>query len=129
MPNQRITELARREREILEIVYKLGEATAVDVMNNLPGEPVNATVRSMLNILESKGFLRHECFKGRYVYYPTIHMDTARKSMLEHVMETFFEGAEGQAIISILRKPDARLSREDCRRIIDMIEEAQSSGH
>ena len=123
-----LNELTRRERQIMEIIYLLGSATAVDVMEHLPGRPVNATVRTMLNVLEEKGYLRHESVKGKYVYHPTIPLKNARKTMLENVLETFFRGAEAAAVISILQKKDARLSDEDREMILKLIRESQKGG-
>ena len=123
-----LSDLTRRERQIMEVIYKLGESTAVDVMNNLPGDPVNATIRSMLGVLEEKGFLNHHRVKGKYVYFPTIPVEQARKTALHQVLDTFFKGAEARAVISILNKPDAILSDEDREKILDMIEETREEG-
>ena len=121
-------DLTRRERQIMEIIYRRGNATAVDVMEGLPGKPVNATVRTMLSVLEEKGFLRHESDRGRYVYYPTIPINKARKSALDNLLETFFRGAEANAVISILKRSEATLSDEERERIIDLIRESKSEG-
>ena len=123
-----LNELTRRERQIMEIVYQLGSAAAVDVMKHLPGKPVNATVRTMLTVMEEKGFLRHEREKGRYIYSPTIPLNSARKTMLENMLETFFKGAEAAAVISILKKKEADLTEEDKRKILDLIEESRKGG-
>lgn len=123
-----LKELTRRERQIMEIVYRLGRATAMEVMANLPGRPANATVRTMLNVLEEKGYLRHETEKGKYIYFPTIPLASARKSALDGVLETFFKGAEAAAVISILTKADANLTEEERRRILDIIEESRKGG-
>lgn len=120
-----LNRLARRERQIMEIIYQLGEASAVDVMRNLSGHPVNATVRTMLGVLEDKGYLRHETVKGRFIYRPTIPLKSARKTALEGVLDTFFKDAEVSAVISILKKKDANLSEEDRRSIIEIIEESR----
>ena len=120
--------LARREREIMEIVYRLGRATATDVMANLPGRPANATVRTMLGILEEKGYLKHESEKGKYIYFPTIPLASARTSALDSVLETFFKGAEAAAVISILTKADANLTEEERKRILEIIEESRKGG-
>ena len=123
-----LKELTRRERQIMEIVYRLGRATAMEVMANLPGRPANATVRTMLNVLEEKGYLRHETEKGKYIYFPTIPLASARKSALDGVLETFFKGAEAAAVISILTKADANLTEEERRRILEIIEESRKGG-
>lgn len=123
-----LNELTRRERQIMEIIYQLGRATAVEVMKSLPDRPVNATVRTMLNVLEEKGYLRHETEKGRYIYHPTIPLKNARKTVLDNVLETFFKGAEADAVISILKKKDALLTDEERKMILELIEESQREG-
>jgi predicted transcriptional regulator len=100
----------------------------VDVVNNLPGKAVNATVRSMLGVLEEKGYLRHDRVKGKFYYYPTIPVEQARNTALEHLMNTLFKGSEVRAVISILRKSDARLSDEERQMILDLIEESSEEG-
>ena len=120
--------LTRRERQIMEVVYQLGRATAIEVMTNLPGRPANATVRTMLGVLEEKGYLRHETEKGKYIYFPTIPLASARKSALESVLETFFKGAEAAAVISILTKADANLTEEERQKILELIEESRKDG-
>ena len=123
-----LKKLARREREIMEIVYQRGRATAAEVMASLPGKPANATVRTMLGILEEKGYLRHESEKGKYIYFPTIPLASARKSALDGVLETFFKGAEAAAVISILTKADANLTEEERMKILEIIEKSRKDG-
>ena len=123
-----INDLTRRERQIMDIIYRKGSATAVDVMDRLSDNPVNATVRTMLSVLEEKGFLRHESDKGRYVYYPTIPLTSARSKVLDNILETFFSGAEASAIISMLKKSEAKLSDEERRMIIDLIGRMKKEG-
>ncbi|MCP4546861.1 MAG: BlaI/MecI/CopY family transcriptional regulator [bacterium] len=123
-----ISNLTRRERQIMDIIYRQGKATAVEVMDSLPGKAVNATVRTMLNVLESKGYLYHERIKGRFLYYPTISVAKARKTALENVLDTFFKGAEANAVISILKQTESNLSNEDRERIADLIEKSRAEG-
>ena len=123
-----ISELTRRERQIMEVIYDLGEASAQQVVSSLPGKQVNATVRTMLGVLEDKGYLRHERVKGKFIYSPTIPLNQARKSALNHVMETFFKGAEASAVISILRASDANLTDEDAEKIQELIERTKKEG-
>ena len=123
-----LKDLTRREKQIMDIVYRMGNATAVDVMERLADNPVNATVRTMLSVLEEKGFLRHESEKGRYVYYPTIPLNSARNKALDNILETFFRGAEANAVISILKKSEAKLSDEERRMIIDLIGRSKKEG-
>ena len=123
-----LNDLTRRERQIMEAIYLLGKATAVDVMNSLPDRPVNATVRTMLSVLEEKGYLRHETDKGKFIYYPTIPLKNARKTMLDNVLETFFRGAEADAVISILKMKDASLSDEEKAAILEIIKKSRKEG-
>lgn len=123
-----LSDLTRRERQIMEIIYRKGSATAVEVMAGLPGKPVNATVRTMLSVLEDKGYLTHESDRGRYVYHPTISLTKARKSALDNLLETFFSGAEANAVISILKKSEAKLSDEEREQIINLILQSKSEG-
>jgi BlaI family penicillinase repressor len=124
----KISELTRRERQIMGVIYRLGSASAVDVVENLPGAPNNATIRTILGVLEEKGFLRHDTVKGRYIYHPTIPLNQARRTALNNVLETFFKGAEASAVISILKKSDAELSRDDEEMILALIRESRKEG-
>jgi predicted transcriptional regulator len=126
--NPSLNDLTRRERQIMDIIYRRGSATAVEVMERLPGKPVNATVRTMLSVLEEKGFLRHESEKGRYVYSPTIPLTKARSTALDNLLETFYRGAEANAVISIIKKSEVKLSDEDRRLIIDLIRLSKKEG-
>jgi predicted transcriptional regulator len=123
-----LNDLTRRERQIMDIIYQLGRASAVEVMKKLPGKPVNATVRTMLNVLEEKGYLSHDTEKGRYIYFPTISLKYARHTVLENVLDTFFRGAEADAVISILKKKDAELTDEERSKILELIEESRKGG-
>jgi predicted transcriptional regulator len=123
-----ITDLTKREREIMEVIYSLGRATAVEVMNGLPDKPANATVRTMLHVLEDKGYLRHDREKGKFIYTPTISLASARRNALEHVLATFFKGAEASAVISILKKSDANLSEEEIASILKLIDNSRKEG-
>jgi predicted transcriptional regulator len=121
-------DLTRRERQIMQIVYRLGKVSAVEVMEALPDKPVNATVRTMLGVLEDKGFLSHERDKGRFIYYPTIPLTKARKTMLYNVLDTFYKGAEASAVMSILKESEGKLSEEEAASIIDLIEKSRKEG-
>src|SRR5215472_1341445 len=89
--------LSRRERQIMDIVYKLGRATVSEVMERLSGEPAYSTVRAQLRVLEEKGHLRHEEHGLRYVYIPKLPRHVAQRSALKHLIDTFFEGSAGKA--------------------------------
>src|SRR5688572_31060844 len=96
-------DLSRRERQIIDILYSHGRATAAEVQTALPDPPSYSAVRAMLRILEDKGHVRHEQDGPRYVYVPTIARDNARHSAVRHVLTTFFDGSAEQAISEIGR--------------------------
>ena len=108
----------------MQIVYRLGKVSAVEVMEALPDKPVNATVRTMLGVLEDKGFLSHEREKGRFIYYATIPLTKARKTALYNVLDTFYKGAEASAVMSILKESGGKLSEEEAASIIELIEKS-----
>jgi predicted transcriptional regulator len=124
----KLSDLTRRERQIMDAVYRFGKASAAQVVEQLPDKPNNATVRTLLGVLEDKGFLRHETVKGRYIYYPTIPLHQARRTALNQVLETFFKGSEARAVISILKKSDSSLSDEDAESIINLIRKTRKEG-
>ena len=101
--------LSRRERQIMDILYQLGRATAADLMKALPGEPSDSTVRTQLRVLESKGHVRHEEEGLKYVYLPVVPRRVVRKSALKHVMNTFFDGS-AEKVVAALLGPTAAIS-------------------
>src|ERR1700746_705263 len=96
------TALSRRERQIIDILYRRGRATAADVMAELPGQPSYSTVRTQLRVMEEKGHVRHEEDGQRFVYVPTAPRRTVRKSALKHLVDTFFDGSAEQAVAALL---------------------------
>ncbi len=124
----KLSELTRRERQIMDVVYRFEKASAVEIVEHLPGEHKNATIRTLLGVLEEKGFLRHESVKGKYIYYPTIPLQKAARAALNQVLETFFSGSEARAVISILKKSDATLSDDDAELIVDLIKKSRKEG-
>jgi predicted transcriptional regulator len=127
-PAARPHALARRERQIMDILYKLGRATAAEVMDQLSGEPSYSTVRTQLRVLEEKGHVRHEEQGLRYVYAPAVSRQTARKSALRHVVETFFDGSAEKTVAALLGGERARLSDDELDRIADLIAKARKEG-
>src|SRR6478672_3160285 len=113
MAKLRHTGLSRRERQIMDILYRRGRATAADVMGDLPGEPSYSTVRTQLRVLEEKGHVTHEEDGVRFVYVPAVPRRAARKSALRHLVDTFFEGSVEQVVGALLGGEGARLSRDD----------------
>lgn len=121
-------DLSRRERQILDILYKHGRATAADVQDGLPDPPSYSAVRALLRILEEKGHVRHEQDGPRYAYRPTIARDNAQKSALRHMLQTFFDGSAEQAISALLDDESTQLSRPELDRLARLIDAARGSG-
>ena len=128
MPSPRHDELGRRERQILEAVYRLGRASASEVQSQLPDPPSYSAVRAMLRILEAKGHLRHEPDGPRYVYLPIVPRERARRSALRHVVDTFFSGSVEQAVAALIESTDAKLSPDELERLSDRIARARKQG-
>ena len=121
-------DLSRRERQILDILYKHGRATAADVQSALPEPPSYSAVRALLRILEEKGHVRHEQDGPRYMYLPTVAHDNAQRSALRHILQTFFNGSAEQAISALLDDTSGRLSPAELDRLARMIDTARKSG-
>ena len=121
-------DLSRRERQILDILYKNGRATAAEVQAVLPDPPSYSAVRALLRILEEKGHVRHEQDGPRYVYLPTVARDNAKRSALRHILQTFFDGSAEQAISALLDESSAKLSSAELDRLARLIDGARKSG-
>jgi BlaI family transcriptional regulator, penicillinase repressor len=120
--------LSRRERQIIDILYRLGRATAGEVMEELPGEPSYSTVRTQLRVLEEKGHVRHDEQGLRYVYVPAVPRHAARKSALRHLVDTFFDGSAEKTVAALLGGESARLNDEELDRIAELIARARKDG-
>lgn len=118
--------LSRRERLIMDVLYKRGKATAAEVMDEIPGDPSYSTVRTQLRVLEEKGHVTHEEQGLRYVYQPAVPRRAARKSALRHVVDTFFEGSAEQTVAALLG--GERLADEELDRIARLIAKARKDG-
>ena len=128
MPKPPKAELSRRERQIMDILYQLGRATASEVHQRLPNRPGYSAVRAMLRILEEKGHIRHEEDGPRYVFLPTMPRETARRNALRHLLRTFFEGSPERAISALLDDSASKLSDEEFDRLAKLIESARKEG-
>jgi BlaI family transcriptional regulator, penicillinase repressor len=117
--------LTKRERQIMDVLYRMGRATAADVLAALPGTPHYSTVRTQLRVLEEKGHVRHESDGLRYVYVPTLARHTARKAALRHLVDTFFDGSAAGAVSALLGRDAGRLSREELDRIEELLQSAR----
>lgn len=116
---------SRRERQIMDILYKLERATVADVLSKLSGKPNYSTVRAQLRVLEEKGHVRHEEHGLRYVYVPTVSREIARRSALRHLVETFFEGSTEKAVAALLGGEVSRISSEELERLAGVIAKSQ----
>lgn len=121
-------DLSRRERQILDVLYKTGRATAAEVQEAMPAAPSYSAVRTLLRILEDKGHVRHEQDGSRYVYLPIVARDAAKRSALRHLLNTFFEGSTTQAIAALLDEDSSRLSNADWDRLNAAIKRARKEG-
>ena len=128
MPSALHSVLTRRERQIMDILFRRGRATAAEVMADLPGEPSYSTVRTQLRVLEEKGHVRHDEEGLRYVYMAVVRRQAARKSALKHLVDTFFEGSTEKAVAALLGGEAARVSPEELDRIADLIAKARKEG-
>jgi len=120
--------LTKRERQIVDALYRLGRATAAEIMAAVPGAPTYSTIRTQLRVLETKGHVRHEEEGLRYVYMPTVPRSTARKSALKHLVETFFDGSSAKAVAALLGGEASRISDDDLARIAEILNNARGDG-
>jgi predicted transcriptional regulator len=120
--------LTRRERQIMDILYRRGRATAGEVMADLSGEPSYSTVRTQLRVLESKGHVRHQEEGLRYIYTPAVPRHTVRKSALRHLVDTFFDGSTEKVVGALLGGEGTRLSEEELERIAELVAKAKKEG-
>lgn len=120
-------DLSRRERQIIDILYSTGRATAAEVQALLPEPPSYSAVRAMLRILEEKGHVKHEMDGPRYIYAPTVARDNAKRSALRHMLQTFFDGSAEQAISALL-DDTSKMSDAELDRLARLIDQARSTG-
>ena len=118
--------LSRRERQIMDILYRRGRATAGEVRTELTGHPAYSTVRAQLRVLEEKGHLRHEEERLRYVYVPAVSRQAVQKSVLQHLVDTFFEGSPEQVVATLIGRERLKVSDEELERIAQLIERART---
>lgn len=120
--------LGRRESQIMDVIYRLGEASVGDVLEHLPDPPSYSSVRTMIRLLESKGLLKHRREGTKYVYRPTQSVETASRSALRHLMTTFFSGSATDAVAAILDDSSKNLTDEELHRLESLIEKARREG-
>ena len=120
--------LSRRERQIMDILYETKEATAQQVLENLPSPPSYSAVRALLRVLENKGHISHRQDGPRYIYRPLLSRDNARRSALRHLMKTFFDNSTEDVVAALLDISEDNLSEEELRRLADLIEKTRGEG-
>ncbi|MEL7362550.1 MAG: BlaI/MecI/CopY family transcriptional regulator [Bacteroidota bacterium] len=123
-----VPSLSRREREVLDVLHRLGRASAADVRDALTDPPSDSAVRTHLRILEEKGHIRHEQDGPRYIYLPVVAREEAGRSALRHLMKTFFDDAPTRAVAALLDDASSDLSDDDLDRLDDLIKRARAQG-
>jgi predicted transcriptional regulator len=122
------SELSRRERQIVDAVYRLGPASAVEIRDAIPEPPSYTAVRTLLGILLEKGHLRAEAVGGKNIYEPTVPRDEMAKSVIDSVLANFFEGSVERVVATLLDREEIRLSDEELTRLAELVEQARREG-
>ena len=120
--------LSRRERQIVDALYKLGEATVGEVMDMMPDPPSYSAVRATLRVLEEKGHVKHKQDGPRYLYMPTVSRDKAQSRALQHIVGTFFGGSVEQTVMALLSLPETKMSDTDLAKLAAKVREAEKEG-
>ena len=120
--------LSRREREMMHIIFRNGQAPAAEVMESMPEPPSYSAVRATLRVLEQKGHLKHQHDGTRYVYIPTVNRDNARSSALDQLLKTFFEGSAAEVVATLLEKSKNQMTPQELDRLSLLIEQARKEG-
>jgi BlaI family transcriptional regulator, penicillinase repressor len=118
--------LTKRERQIMDVLYRLGRATAAEIMEQVPGAPGYSTIRTQLRVLENKGHVRHEEQGLRYIYLPTVPRRSAGRSALRHLVDTFFDGSSAKAVAALLGGEGSGISDYELQRIAELVNNARS---
>ena len=126
--NNGVPLVSRRERQILDVLFRRREATASEIQGDMPDAPGYSAVRALLRILEEKGHVRHREDGPRYVYLPVVEAEAARRSALRHVLDTFFEGSAAGAMAALLGGDGGTLSAEELGRMEALIAKARKGG-
>ncbi len=120
--------LARRERQIMDLIYRLGRASAADVADGLSDPPGYSAIRALLRVLETKGHLKHEIDGPRYVYVPIVPRELARESALRQLVNTFFDGSSAAAAAALLDLSDTRMDQTELKRLAGLVAQAKREG-
>ncbi|MCP4570840.1 MAG: BlaI/MecI/CopY family transcriptional regulator [bacterium] len=128
MEAQKLQNLSRRERQIMDVMFALGQGTTAEIRRAMTDPPSYSTVRAQLRVLEGKGFVTHQEKGPRYLYAPTIPAENARDSALQHLKQTFFGNSTAGVVSALLDLPDCDLSEDDLERLRGLIEQAREEG-
>ncbi len=128
MSDEKQFQLGRRERQIMDVIYRRGRASVTEVLADLPDPPTYSAVRGMLRLLEEKGFLHHEQEGLKYLYVPADDTRQVRANALKHMVKTFFGGSPEQAVAALLEMSDSKLSVKDKQYLAQLIKKAQQEG-
>lgn len=120
--------LSRRERQIMDGLYAMGEATVGEVMDRMPDPPSYSAVRATLRVLEEKGHVKHKQDGPRYLYLPTVSRDKAQSNALKHVVGTFFGGSVEQAVMALLSMPETKMSEDQLEKLAEQVRRAEEEG-
>ena len=120
--------LSRRERQIMDALYQLDQATVGEVMELMPDPPSYSAVRATLRVLEEKGHVKHKQDGMRYLYLPTVSRDKAQSTALRHLVGTFFDGSVEQAVMALLSLPETKVSESDLTKLSEMVKQAEQEG-
>jgi predicted transcriptional regulator len=120
--------LSRRERQIMEILYQRGKASASEIREAMEDAPSYSAVRAVLRVLEEKGHVKHQAEELKYVYIPTVNRDKAKRSAVKHLLETFFNDSPKQIVAALLDVSSPRLTREELDQMAEMIDKARREG-
>src|SRR5687767_69665 len=121
-------DLGRRERQILDVIFRLGEASVADVLEQLPDPPAYDSVRTMIRLLERKKLLKHRREGTKYIYRPTQSHESASRSALSHLMQTFFQGSVAETMVALFDVSSDDLTDVELQRLEQLIEQARKEG-
>src|SRR5262249_55103887 len=127
-PKRTLSRLSRREREIMDIVFQMSRASAAEVHERIPSPPSYSAIRATMRILEEKGLLKHDYDGKRYIYRPALGQSQARKTAVDHLLNTFFGGSTAGAVMALLETPGRDLTDEELDRMAALIEKARKEG-
>jgi len=126
--SEKLPGLSRRERQIMDVLYQRGKASAADVREGMTDAPSYSAVRAMLRVLEEKGHIAHSMDGVKYVFSPTVRRDKAKRSALKHLLDTFFNDSPEQVVAALLDVSSTRLTRKELDRMAEIIERAKQEG-